>query len=730
MATVDEIKGALESSFVRTTSGGIRVGMENIQDLVGLSQLLDQKFKKLIERYGTLEEAIIHESQQNSKNQKIEQDKRDLKEDKRNKDLIKALKQKDDESKKSLMGYSTFLNILSKIRDGFVKLSVNQLDYVETLRDMTSSGVVLSNGFQSLSATAIEAGQTSEEFAKRLSSVAPTLAKLNATVGNGAKVYAENFKNLREFGLSNDEMQNAITSAINKLTPAQLREMEQHNTLSDYIKQTTKRMIELRDATGKSIETINQETDVKNRELRLQAWAKDPKNQRTYDMLTQLGLNDADTVDFLRTGIPTEKIALAMAGNKDVAYLLNNLRAIMASGQELTPEIIAQLKQEMITIYNEAQQRRQNRAESNAIYAGAGANTAFETYGFSNKAEGIMSFGSEVKRPEEDTKLLADSNEVRAFIEALKESANEFMRGGYDNVKNSMSIAGETSKKLNETFGTIIPDGLKKLNEAFSGSGAIAATIAGGFGEAIISGIVSYLGDKIMGKAGKVVSKVFTKKTTGKKVRSKAPRKTTKLQSVSKTPKAKIKTPKAKVTNIFPKAGAKISKFGKLAKGVPGAGIISSSLGAYDLYSNWDDIKESGTVGTNIGSTVGSVIGATLGSALGPIGAIAGSWAGEKAGSWLGEKADKWFNSKTSNSENNTKYTEEGINTNKKDKSGENETNKLFDNIIASNDKNYQCMKDIDDKLEKINAVMNSFLLSTKLKPTLSMTPITSTTSN
>lgn len=740
MATKEEIAQSLEETLQRLPSGAIRVGFEDSYDLKGLSNLLDQKFSKLIKHYGELgnkvTKEIISNTNKNFDKEQSKLDKEKKEQQKRQEELVKALKQKDDNTKNILMGMSTFLNLLNKTIKGFTTVAVNQLNYVETLRTLNSSGAILSDGFQSLSATAIRAGMTSEEFAKRLASVAPTLAKLNAIVGNGAKLYADNFKKMQQYGLTNDEIQNALTAAINKLTPAQLQEMERHNTLSEYIDKTTKRMIELRDATGKSIEIINQENEIKNRELRLQAWTIDPKNKRTWEMLQSIGLGDAETVDFLRTGIPSERLALAMAGNKDNAYLLNSLRNVVGRGQELTPDVIARIQKEVNPMYLEANRIRLQRAENAGIYAGA-QNEQFQNFNFLSLLDGLMNYNTKAgisTTRQEDIETLGLYNDIRSAAEVMKESYNEVMRGGYDSVKKSMELMGAAAENLNEILGTKIPDSLNYINDKLGAlSGTIIGTFTSGFGGSILDGIGYAIGSYITGKVGSKISKVVP--SIGNKV------------GIGKIASG-LKNTASGGLNVL-----KNTAFGGLngiinSSKVGGAMALSKLGGAMKLFPSIVSLIQSGDVlkdfaTKGVGNSVQEIKDNWGGSDwINPskMAAVAFDWIGEKAidvfsprmtKNEIQENANKIANSPRAQAalaELNRRLeatpSEGSIKTNNQGQINEqnkNKQNEMNQEIVKNT-------KETNDKLDLFIKLFDGFVTNMKLNPTLSFATLTAST--
>lgn len=496
-----EIVDAFNKVLPRLPSMGIRVGLDDINDLKGLATLLDKKFGVLIKKFGgELEKQTKTQNVNNNKNETLQQtrdEKYEKNAEKRHKELVQSLRKKGDDLTNSWKDKENFyINMLKKTIDGITKVGVEQLEFAQVLVDLNKSGVVLSGGFKSLSGLAFDAGQTSQMFAKNLAKMTPTIAKLNGVIGNGAKLYADQYKQLRAYGMAQDDANAAFEYAINQLTPAQLREMEAHNTLSSYIQQTSQQLLKLRDATGKSIETITQENNLKNQSLRVKAWASDPKNANTHLMLQKMGLDSPEIIDYLLTGIPTSKLTLAMAGNKDIGMLLPMLSQSIKSGQGLTAESVASIQKKLRPYYNQAQNERKYRAQNTNEMAGAMGSEAYEYYRFANLAEDFMKYGFDnIQTNSNDNTFTKNFNTIEDAKNRAQEFAENIMRGGFEGVDNSMKLLSSTADKLNDTLVFMnekMRDTNNWMNDKF---GSTTTGILGTLGAVGLAGFGAYIKD-------------------------------------------------------------------------------------------------------------------------------------------------------------------------------------------------------------------------------------------
>lgn len=500
---------SMEAIVTHLPSGAIRVGLEDPADLKGLASLLDKKFGVLIRSVGgeleTQTKAVNKNQEKISKKQEQLENERIKRERKQHDELVKSLRKKDEDLGTFFhRNANFFINTAKKSIDALVKLGNNQIDYVQSFIELGNAGVQLQDGFRSLNGLATEAGQYYKDFAKNLVKMNPTLTKLNATIGNGVGLYSEQYKNLRQMGLSQEEANSAFEYAINQLAPAQLREMQAHNTLTQYIDKTTKSLIELKNATGKSVSIITAENELKGREARYTTWASNSKNKVSAQTLKEIGLNTPEIMDYLLTGIPTSNIAMMMAGSPDNAMLLQELRQMLMSGQEINAQTVGQLQKKLRPIYNKSQQQRFNRAENSSLYAVAGHSDLSQTLMFTNLSDQLMQYGfdSKNKPNSEDEKIRRDAINTQDNINRLRNQRDMGIAGGFDAIKTSLGVISKTTAGMEKGVSVISNVGANIQKAIGDNLGENVAGMAGaitsiGF-QAFSSGIRDWLMGRMM----------------------------------------------------------------------------------------------------------------------------------------------------------------------------------------------------------------------------------------
>lgn len=504
---------SMEAIVAHLPSGAIRVGLEDPADLKGLATLLDKKFGVLIRSVGGELESqtkTVNKAQEKiSKKQEELEKERIKRDDKHHDELVKSLRKKDESIGNFIQrNANLFINISKKFIDGLNKVVPQQLEYADTFMDLNRAGVQLQDGFRSLNGLATEAGQYYKDFAKNLVKLNPTLTKLNATIGNGVGLYSEQYKNLRQMGLSQEEANSAFEYAINQLAPAQLREMQAHNTLTQYIDKTTKSLIELKNATGKSVSIITTENELKGREARYTTWASNSKNKVSSQTLAELGLNTPEIMDYLLTGIPTSNIAMMMAGSPDNAMLLQELRRMLMSGQEINAQSVGQLQKKLRPIYNKSQQQRFNRAENPSIYAVAGHSDLSQTMFFTNLSEKLMQYGFDSKNNPntEDNDLVQKRINSEDNINRMKNQISYAEAMGFAGIKSSVDTIEAATSNAEKYLQSISNLTSKIYNEI---ENTLGTTLTGIAGTIAMSGLVGFgpaLKDWLLGKTMNVSS--------------------------------------------------------------------------------------------------------------------------------------------------------------------------------------------------------------------------------
>lgn len=633
---------SMEAIVAHLPSGAIRVGLEDPADLKGLATLLDKKFGVLIRSVGgeleTQTKAVNKNQEKISKRQEQLENERIKRERKQHDELVKSLRKKDEDLGTFFhRNANFFINTAKKSIDALVKLGNNQIDYVQSFIELGNAGVQLQDGFRSLNGLATEAGQYYKDFAKNLVKMNPTLTKLNATIGNGVGLYSEQYKNLRQMGLSQEEANSAFEYAINQLAPAQLREMQAHNTLTQYIDKTTKSLIDLKNATGKSVSIITAENELKGREARYTTWASNSKNKVSAQTLKEIGLNSPEIMDYLLTGIPTSNIAMMMAGSPDNAMLLQELRQMLMSGHEINAQTVGQLQKKLRPIYNKSQQQRFNRAENSSLYAVAGHSDLSQTLMFTNLSDQLMQYGfdSKNKPNSEDEKIRRDAINTQDNINRLRNQRDMGIAGGFDAIKTSLGVISKTTAGMEKGVSVISNVGAKIQKAIGDNLGENVAGMAGaitsiGF-QAFSSGIRDWLMGRMM--VGTLIVGTMIENSLEKlgnffgadEISNNGKReyyRDAKGRFISKPANAKSAGKLGKYARMLGKYGKNV----RLARGLGAAGTLAyTGYEAFDYYQNMDDYHQKGIMGEKTGETIGRV-GGTLG----------GAWAGGAAGAAMG----------------------------------------------------------------------------------------------
>ena len=165
--------------------------------------------------------------------------------------------------------------------------------------DLEQSGVFLKGGINSLGAAAADLGMTYEGLANQLKKTSPLIARLNSNMGDGLEIFKTTIQNIDDkYNLSRDEQVTAFEALMDKISPTQLRQMSQEE-LTMAVNETAKEMKLLSIATGKSVEQLKQEQQIKDKRMRIQAYAR--THRQSFAILQALGFDD-DMIDYIASG--------------------------------------------------------------------------------------------------------------------------------------------------------------------------------------------------------------------------------------------------------------------------------------------------------------------------------------------------------------------------------------------------------------------------------------------
>lgn len=179
--------------------------------------------------------------------------------------------------------------------------------------DIESSGIFLKNGFDDLHESANRVGMSHEQMAALLKRTAPMLAKFNAAGKNGIQTLTKSMASIdSSLNLSNEEREAVVDATMNYIPAVRLANMSQQE-LNTRVNETARQLKMLAMATGKTVEQLKEEQDIKAKALRVKAYARSHPNQ--YKAMQAAKMSD-DMIDYVASGglRVTPEIMMSMAG--------------------------------------------------------------------------------------------------------------------------------------------------------------------------------------------------------------------------------------------------------------------------------------------------------------------------------------------------------------------------------------------------------------------------------
>lgn len=547
----------------------------------------------------------------------------------KNEEYIKKLQSVSDETRKAieeLKGYGvSFLDIATKT---FTNYMQDTLKLANIFRDIESSGVLVDGGFKSLGSTASSLGMTYEELAGHLKKTAPLIARLNSSYKDGVDIFRKSIKDISDdYNLTHEEQVAAFNAALENLAPSQLRQMSEQQLIAT-VDETAKQMKLLSLATGKSVENIKQENELKARSGRIKAWMMNPDNKKQYQILTALGLNSDEMMDYIISGgtRTSAEIFTKIAGSP---YLQAALPEIMNMVQrkQLNLQGVNYLQQQYGGYAQQRLNEIQQNAENRAIYSASAVNPLFENINFEATAdEALLNFnqarlneilGSEERQIDNNT-----LNSLTNFGESTRSRDTELLRaktGGPEGITKALTIGSIANNAISGTVGWI-NDMLDKTGLSGMVSGMTASAI-GTAGSSLFTYAVykfSKAVDKFVGGAsfnsGLLEAFTSSKSKTGKFVRN-----------------------ANKFATSVPFIGNKISTpLRGFGTGLIGTGLSVATDKISDSLVENGIIEQDGGIDRGMGyfsSILGNAgTGAMIGSMFGPIGTLVGGGIGALVG--------------------------------------------------------------------------------------------------
>lgn len=581
------------------TGSALSVGFQSIEQIKPLGDLLRIIFKDSFFKAETALEDIHKNMEKNaSNNDKLKQKELSILEKihEKNVESVEKLHNLSRENDKRIETWIAFAktsaNVLTKALTNHVKHSV---ELANTFRDIESSGVYVKEGFNYLSDVAKSTGMAYDELAGHLKANAPLFAKLNNSLGDGVKIFKKSMESIsKEYNLTRSEEVAAFASVVENLTPVQLKEMEANGQLSKRVDEAARQMKLLSLATGKTVEQIKEEQELKAKSLRVDAWKRN--NQQQAQMLGQLGLDSDQMIDYLLSGGSriTPEIAMQIAGDQFAQVTLPEVMRMLQSGT-LNMENVAGLQSRYGGLAEARMREVQANAQNQQMFAVGSASglgeqllyndsiaRRFSELNFNNVIE---SQNNKTEGRKDSEKMLSSQRELTDSMNNLANQMKDLQTGGvkgmtftFEQAQNLYSIAGDTVGVLNS-----IVDKLGPM------SGIVGSIIAGA-----IPGVASYLGSRAGSGAVKML------KTGKDKIRGKSKGKS-KGKGISKAIN-KISKNASKGISKASKGFGKIA--GSLGKKIPGVGLMLGAGYALNRFANGEFLKGGAELLSGVLSTV------------------------------------------------------------------------------------------------------------------------------
>ena len=575
------------------TGSALSVGFQSIEQIKPLGDLLRIIFKDSFFKAESALEDIHRNIEKNaSDNDKLKKKELSILEKIHDKNVesvekLHNLSRENDKRIETWIAFAkTSANVLTKALSNHVKHSV---ELANTFRDIESSGVHVKEGFNSLFDVAKSTGMATAELANHLKANAPLFAKLNNSLGDGVKIFKKSMEGIsKEYNLTRAEEVAAFASTMENLTPSQLKQMSEEE-LTKRVDETARQMKLLSLATGKTIEQIKEEQELKAKSLRVDAWKRN--NQTQAQMLSQLGLDSDQMIDYLLSGGSriTPEIAMQMAGDQFAQVALPEVMRMLQTGS-LNIENVAGLQSRYGGLADARMREVQANAQNQQMFAAGSASALGEQYLYNDtmaRRFSELNFNNVIEEKtegrKESEKLLSSQRELSDSMNNLATQMEQLRTGGvkgmtftFEQAEKLYNIAGDTVGALNS-----IVDKLGPM------SGIVGSIIAGA-----IPGVASYLGSRAGSRA------VGMLKAGSNKIRGKGKGKSKGIgKSIGKMSK--------KAGKIAGKASKGLGKIaGSIGKKIPGLGLMLGAGYAMNRFANGEFLKGGAELLSGVLSTV------------------------------------------------------------------------------------------------------------------------------
>lgn len=326
------------------------------------------------------------------------------------------------------------------------------------LSELEKSGVHLAEGFdESFTDLANTAKMSHDSFVRMLSANSRQIAKLNAVGLNGARTFSNALnKTVGKFGYTTDEASTALSSYMENIVGFYSKETLAEKLKSNATTAYLKNLKELSAATGKSVDILTQENQLK--EDTLFAKKLNAQNPALYGTLKQAGLSDSQ-IKALVTGRPNDASVMANFTPEGRAVwsqfekLTRGSLKGTISNEELIQEVGNLLK-------SDAVERGRKRLE-NMDWSMAGVLSESQGHneglGFVPGLAKFNTFSAKtVGNNEGDTAIVNSLNDYLAEIDKLQNNWNKALSFSALNASRALGIFGWGLDKVNKVMGTFV----------------------------------------------------------------------------------------------------------------------------------------------------------------------------------------------------------------------------------------------------------------------------------
>ena len=200
-----------------------------------------------------------------------------------------------------------------------------QMKWMNWYQQINESGVYLSGGMDSLTEKANKAGLKLDDMVKLYTKHSDVVADMGGLFENGTEAFAKLVSLTKDTGkkLGMTADQNAEITANFAKDYAWLysQQVDGVEELSIRTNQYLMHLDKLSKATGKSWQTIEKETEAREKEFRIQLWLSNDENKKKKQIWDQLGLSK-EIQEALMFGLPNSKSAMLQANDPELYALL------------------------------------------------------------------------------------------------------------------------------------------------------------------------------------------------------------------------------------------------------------------------------------------------------------------------------------------------------------------------------------------------------------------------